>query len=712
MRALLRPVVPLAAFLALAPPAAADRLVLADGRVIERCFLRDEGTHLTVWERLEDVGKPPAVFPRREVKEFKIERDDAYDAHLDLPDLSVTFLELTPKLAGLHGVVDYDVFGRPSLGGKAFGDVRERQVKTLRDAFEDYRLVKTFGNVGEARYHDPERVVRGVKLRYRPGEEVTITAHVKNVGFAAAPPFRYEWEIDGRKVGGGRWESSLPEMEEAAVPYRWKWQDGLHRATFRVLANGPEIAAINDEATDPLWGWGLTYVVHPRRVEAWHRCRSAYGTFSFEDFYRWHLDIMNALFEASVYPSAPEGIQARVRLDRIVYADDPEKAAERLFEEDGLRYNQGQWIWIDDDDRKGTWKPPTREWRTQTEWSLPHELGHQLGLTDLYNLDCEGSPDHRMPDNGDPVTHLMRRPLTMMHWHGPSLWSEVCAGYLNQSWDKPRGHYGDFYFAIPAESFLEVLDVNGRPLPGARVEIFQRGVEVDPKEKGGEEAGVKWFPVLEDGNFGKPLSKDPVIAGQTDANGRLRLPNRPVKEVRTLNGFHRKPNPFGNVNVVGNRGLMLVRITKDARPSPFWLEITEFNEAWFRGQKDRFTIRLVTPYGSADSPRPPREVKVERAGEHEVHVTWKPPDLPPAPSCLDKPVGYRVWRRHTSNGLNDHPWFPVATVNADAREAKVDLRDLPADVYYYSKVDRFAVSSVGEHGLLSELVEVVLPAGK
>jgi len=100
---------------------------------------------------------------------------------------------------------------------------------------------------------------------------------------------------------------------------------------------------------------------------------------------------------------------------------------------------------------------------------------------------------------------------------------------------------------------------------------------------------VQYFPIVEDGNFDHPVSKEPVIVGTTDDQGRLRLPNRPVDYVKSLNGFERKPNPFGNLNVVGNRGVMLVRVTKFDRPAYFWLEITDFNVAWFRGQKDKFT---------------------------------------------------------------------------------------------------------------------------
>lgn len=666
----------------------ADILELADGTVLRNCFVRDEGVRILVWERMEDVGGPARVYPRSKLRQYKIERDDAWDEHPNLPDLSVTFIEMNPKLAGLHGRVDYDRYGRPILRG-----------------------AKAMVDLGAQAVMKPEAVVKRLKLRYAPSELITLTAHVRNVGFAPAEPFEYVWLVDDKVVGRGTHRSRLGELEEAVFSTRRRWKDGFHQVTFRVVTAQKEIATINNEARDPLWGWGLVYIVSNGRVRAWHQNRTAYGTFCFEDYYRWHIDIMNTLSAASVFPSSPNGIKARVRLDRIVYTDDVDKAAAARFSSDGIAYDQGAWIWTDSPEEKaGKWQAPTKEWRNQTEWSLPHELGHQLGLTDWYNLDYQGHEYHVMPDNGGKIAHFMTHPVQMMHWHGPHVFGEGDAGYLNMTWDKPRGHFGDHYFAIPNENYLHIVDVNGRGVPNAKVEVFQRGVVVDKAAKPSRDHGVLYYPVIEDGNFDHPVSKDPVIVGYTDAEGMLRLPNRPVKEVRTLNGFHRRPNPFGNINVVGQRGLMLVRVTKGGRPSHFWLEIYQFVVAWFRGQRDRFTITLRTPYGSADSPLPPRDVRVLDLGNGRVKVSWNPAPVRREQQYLDMAAAYRVYRRISNDGLNDRPWFPVATLAPDARECIVDLNATrPNEIYWFSQTERFAVSAVGECGVESELVEVLFP---
>jgi hypothetical protein len=703
-----------------APAAFGDMLQLKDGTMLVDCYVRDEGVRFVVWDSLDKVGTPDyLIIPRSQVADRRgsglsmriggeekrfgpdpnplILRGPEWDAHPQLPDLTISYIEMNPKLAGLHGRVQYeDQTNAPWIGGAPMLDKRIAELEAD----------------GKSKFLNPEYIVQDLKLKYEPGEEITFTAHVKNIGFVKSEPFDYRWLVDDQEVNRGSYKKAINEMDEATFEFKWAWQEGKHTIGFEIVTDQKEIATINNKATDAMWGWGYRFIVDKGRVEAWHRVRSAYGTFSWEDYYRWHVDIMNLLFENSVYPCAPQGILARVRLDRVIYTDDitPEVQNKAFNDPDGIGYHQGGWVWgnSDEENKTGVFADPDPNGRNSTEWSLPHELGHQLGLVDYYCLDYGGSPDHVWPDNGEQIAHFQNHPNVMMHWHGPHLYSECTAMYFNQTWDKPRGHFGDHYFAIPDECFLRIVDVNGRGLPNTRVEIFQRGEEVDTSAPAHDDQGVTWYDVVEDGDFGKPVSKNPVIVGNTDKEGVLRLPNRPVLvEVKTLNGYHRKANPFGNINVVGGRGLMLVKVVRDPQPAYFFLEAIDFNLACYTGYSDKYSITLKTPYGSPDSPRSPVGVRWEYTDNTKkfARVRWDAPGYREQ-HPYERPIAYRVYRRFGPMGLNDRPWEPVATFGPDAREFIVDLdKTYVQDVGWFSGTQRFAVSSLGLISIESELVQ-------
>jgi hypothetical protein len=712
--------------------ARADTIELADGTVITNCYVRDEGTRFIVWDSLDKVGTPDyRIIPRSQAIDKAgnptIERPEAWDAHPQLPDLTVTHIEMNPKLAGLHGRVQYEgLTNAPWIGG---APVLDKRIAELEAA-------------GKSKFLNPEYIVQDLKLKYTPGETVTFTAFVMNGGFVPSKPFDYRWLVDDKEVDRGTCKKSLGELEQTTFDYKYAWQDGKHTIGFEIITDQKEIATINNKATDAMWGWGYRFIVDKGRAAAYHRVRSAYGTFSWEDYYHWHITIMNQLFAACVYPSTPEGVIARVRLDKIVYLDDvtQETYDQSVNAPDGMLYLQGCWTWSnsDEENKTGVFADPDRNGRNSTEWSLPHELGHQLGLVDYYAVDYAGDKSQVWPDNGEMICRIENHPFVMMHWHGPFPYSELSAAYFNYTWDKPRGHFGDHYFAIPDENFLRIVDVNGGGVPGAKVEVFQRAAHVDPNAEPRQDHGVTWYPIIQDGNYGgQELSEQPVITGDTDADGVIRLPNRDVLvEVKTLNGFHRKANPFGDINVLGNRGLMLVKVTKDGKPAWFWLEAIDFNIAWIAGHRDTFTVTLKTPYGSPNSPESPVNVAweyVEKklADQTEtaapittpeqaeqlityvpsanptnfVRITWQRGPVRDQ-NYLDRVSAYRVYRRFGPMGLNDRPWWPVATVNRDEREVIVDLnKTMVNDVTYYSDTQRFAVSTLGELSVESELVQ-------
>ncbi len=678
--------------------AGGDIVVLTNGITIEGCYIRDDALWYVLWDDLADVANTPGrQIPRSQVEKITARRGGEWDVQPQLPDLSVTYIEQNPKLPGLHGQVHYEPTGACRIKPRnPDGPLHE---------------------IGE-NYTSPAKSVKGVKFQREIGDKVTLTAHVKNVGFATAEPFALVWEIDGREVQRDRCPQRLREMEQAEFTYKYTWAKAHPTVTVRLVTDQKEIATSNNELTDAMWGFAYTFIVSPARAAAWHQNRTAYGTFSFEDFYQWHVQMMNWLFAHSRYPACPDGPRARVRLDRIIYAENPAKAQEELFRDDGIRYDQGGWTWNDSPEeiKTGNVAPPSLEWRNRTEWSLPHELGHQLGLIDWYNMDTKLEEDHpcRWPDNDGTADHFQNTPNQMMHWHGPNLFGEVDAAVLDMTWDQPRGYFGDFVWAMPRECFIRVVDINGNGVADANIEIYQKATEVKEGGNVGEDHGVKYFECVEDGNFyTRPVSKKPVIIGQTNWQGVMRLPNRPAKECRTLLGFHRTDNPFGNMNVVGNRGTMFVRITKPSGKHPqfFSLDLHDFLAAWHRGHKDKYMQVLQTPYGSEGSPPAPVNVAVAPVPDRPqlVKVTWKKPEQREQ-NYLDHIIGYKIYRRISNDCLNDAPWHCIATVSPDVFEYTVDLKNTRVnEIYWFSRdVNRFAVSAIGNRSAQSKLAEVLL----
>lgn len=672
----------------------ADIVVTANGKAATNCIVCDRGVNFWLWKSIDDVSSQPMVIPASKIKEFKIEREDpAWDAHPNKPDLSVTHVSRYPRLPSLHGNIDYAPDGSPTIGHRA----------------------KALKNIGNEKNTHPEKVVEGIQFNYTPGQTITLTAHVRNVGFAPASPFKYTWTLNGDVVKEGTYNKSLDEMEEATFAYSFPWQE-FPELDFSVQNDDEEIVVWNNTLKDYLWGFTYIYIVSEGRVDAWHTVRNAVGSFSFEDFYRWHIDIMNDLMKASVYPSTPSGMTARVRLDDIIITDDVKAANAKRHRENGLSYDQGGWVWEDVENphvpiavkEEGTgWKPPSKEWRNRTEWSLPHELGHQLGLIDWYNFDFGGSEAHVAPDNGEKIAHMMDYPITMMHWHGPQPFSEVDAAYLDYTRKMPRGYFGDHVFAIPATNIIRVIDINGRPLQNAHVEVYQRGVKVDTNKEPQTIDGSLVYSIIEDGDFSPSVSPDPIVVGTTDKNGEMMLPNRPAVEVHTLTGFTRKDNPLGNVNVVGQRGLLLIKVIENDTPAYFWLDNYNFNVPWFRGYKDSYTYVLPTVFGSEDGPNMPQNVTVKKSEGNRATISWAAPPMKER-NYLDRVIGYRVYRRVGNSGLNDIPWHPVATLTPDETTATIDISQKLDEPYMGARTERLGVTALGKNGRESSLVSGVV----
>jgi DNA-binding beta-propeller fold protein YncE len=430
------------------------------------------------------------------------------------------------------------------------------------------------------------------------GEEVTYTAVIENKGAADAPIFEYSWYLDSKEVSAGRSEKPLPPGKRAQISWKWPWKRERHRLEFWAdpMRRIRQFSFANDQRG--VWTHGKLLVCYADSVTygSFAKSRNFLGTYSFEDWCQAHADWMNLLFERSVYPgTAAEGVLDRVAVDFIGLLED-DKAHQARWKE-GPPLAEG---W------DGAWwfgrSADCARWAAGMDWGLIHEWGHQLGLTDLYCLDVAPESNHVLDKFGSPylVGRLSVFHGTMMHGHGPVVFSEDQAIAMNRQLWRRRGYYGDYYYNLAEKNYVLVTDAAGKPVAGARLRFWQRN--------------------LGDGIF----SGEPTFTGQTGPDGKFLLPNRPAPAVVTYGdaggGYALKPNPFGLIHVVGVNGVFFVEVEARGQTDLAFLEIPEFNLAKEHQSAASATVQIATQAPPEGGPAAPPAPQVEVSGL-EVRLT-------------------------------------------------------------------------------------------
>jgi hypothetical protein len=219
---------------------------------------------------------------------------------------------------------------------------------------------------------------------------------------------------------------------------------------------------------------------------------------------------------------------------------------------------------------------------------LIHELGHQLGLIDLYRVDYgpfevrdlsgQVIPREKLPF---PVVCGTLYPYPGIMFGGdtspyrdPNYFESHTAGGMNSHYNYRRGYFGEYLFDTPAQTLIEFIDVSGDPLADVFVQFYQKGAMTET------------------------FDNEPEIEGMSDAQGRMLLPNRvPTVPIVTATGHTLKPNPFGQIFHEGSNGVMFVRAVQDGQELFGWLSLLDLNLAYWQGQTEQseFTIQLVPP---------------------------------------------------------------------------------------------------------------------
>lgn len=415
-----------------------------------------------------------------------------------------------------------------------------------------------------------------------PGELVTFTAHIVNKGTVSSPGFNYAWHIDEIEVASG----SLPALAaggEITAVYQWPWghiMDGErvvddHTIRFTVDPTNliPETYKINNSLQDRTNALGLRIAITPAMIQAYNIPWNPAFSYSAEDWLQRQIAAMNWLFEQAVYPTTPTGITERVRINSIEVTNTPPVY-------DGVP--DGGWF-VDNDYRlaSGGYDPVA-----DVDWSLVHELSHQVGLIDLYRLNIAATDITVLDRYNTPSNFAFTFPHGDLMGGGdispytnPHFYSSHSAAGISSTKGYRRGYYGEYQFDIPAQNDLLILNNQGDPAAGVTVSFYQRT------------GAINWL-----GDH--VLDNVPEITGVTDANGRFALPNRSVNGgITTQTGHTLHNNPFGPIDVVGTQNLFLVKLAYGDHEEFFWLNILDFNLAYWQGNTltNTFTISSHVP---------------------------------------------------------------------------------------------------------------------
>ena len=565
----------------------------------------------------------------------------AQTAKPDLPDLNVLYISRTPRYPAY--VLKYQPL--PGSGGEwmpcvADPETGEALPLTGMEKGADGKYVRKGTGIVEA--------IGADKIKRWPdeGEEVTFTAMVANHGFKPTGEFEYTWYIDEIPVERGKHESlngpslvtdKYEEVEiggekfklskriegtYCALEYKWKWQKGRHYVRLDLDPNDKidEICEVNNDVSDATDACSFVIMVDALTYNTLAEGENHWKSFNFDDIIKYHRQQMHRKFKASISEFAPHGILEEIRYD-VILVQATGEARDRIG---NVKLKAG-WDshWDFSTYIKPDMKPEQKyEYLKSQDWGLPHELGHQLGLIDYYCFDTEGGDGGNLveDENGDPIllSHFTGM-VGMMRGHGDVHYSSVSAAALNYQMGRRRGYFGDYLWSVPDRNVIRILDFEGKPVANADIRIFQhRARYVQP---------------------------DVVFSGKTDRNGEYELANRECLSFKTDNGFTIKPNPWGQINVVGTNGVFFIETKARGFTDYVWLEITAMNSEFLKGnsKQARYDLKTMIPPLTATKPL---DVRQEVMEDGSTKLSWNP---------INQGETYAVYQR-----VNHPPrWVPV-----------------------------------------------------
>ena len=286
------------------------------------------------------------------------------------------------------------------------------------------------------------------------GQAVTYTATIRNRG---SNPWLGDvhgiWNWDGAIVDTPAVAGPLAPDDLATFTLTRPWDGQSHAVQF-ALADADARTNNNSRTIDTKSVAYLSYVdqTYYEQFRASSHDNPSAVTDDFFDWANRHTDRLNQMFADASCPK-------RIHLDVLqMLADNtPDPTGDTInYAVFPFRFHAGDGSYRD----SGYYDPIA-----DIDYGYLHEMGHQLGLIDLYQLNV--SPDanlvshlgyNTIRDLMNGVSHFVstHTSLAMTHWE-----------------DQAHGFYGQFLYGLPAQIALRFLGFNGAPLSGATVRMYQ-----------------------------------------------------------------------------------------------------------------------------------------------------------------------------------------------------------------------------------------------
>lgn len=420
------------------------------------------------------------------------------------------------------------------------------------------------------------------------GQQITWRAVVKN-WMSEGHSVQYRWFEDDVELFNST--IFLPGNSTTNIDLPWNWTFDRHRLRLEIDATNvvEEFEESNNSLeifTDAI---SVGFYVEQDLYDFFHenQFKLGVGANTWEDWANRQVNMWNDMFANAIYPETPNGVLDRIRLDKVTIVGNGALPLAGGLPGNHPNYNDRSVDLI--------WGfPSTVNYSDVTtvstnnhffyEGSLIHELGHARYLVDAYGFNTSHNPDagnniaieecgelvagsSLMPFQVFDITYLTKyQGLMASDYTYVDRYSAVAmnliAGHRATlgNYNAP-GNIGEFMNDFPTQNELTVKNMDGDPLPGANIKVYQAT------------NGTGWYNKHFDNTFDLEFT--------ADANGVVQLGICPFDDDGTIE------HTYGISNAIA-----IVRVQYGSLVGYGFLESADFNMEYWRGNTGLGTYEL------------------------------------------------------------------------------------------------------------------------